>query len=133
MPAVAVIKLPDSMSHEEASTLQSPGLTAWNAVVEAGAARAGDTVLTLGSGAVSVFGMQWARMLGAQCIMTSSTGSSTGTMSTTRSSTCKAARRSARSSFGSRSAVSDGVEPQKKVWGITQQNSVQQLHAPDRS
>ena len=72
VPAVALIKLPDSMSYEEASTLQSPGLTAWNAVVEAGAARAGDTVLTLGSGAVSVFGMQWARMLGAQCIMTSS-------------------------------------------------------------
>ena len=72
VPAVALIKLPDSMSYEEASTLQSPGLTAWNAVVEASAARAGDTVLTLGSGAVSVFGMQWARMLGAQCIMTSS-------------------------------------------------------------
>ena len=72
VPAVALIKLPDSMSYEEASTLQSPGLTAWNAVVEAGAARASDTVLTLGSGAVSVFGMQWARMLGARCIMTSS-------------------------------------------------------------
>ena len=72
VPAAALIKLPDSMSYEEASTLQSPGLTAWNAVVEAGAARASDTVLTLGSGAVPVFGMQWARMLGARCIMTSS-------------------------------------------------------------
>ena len=72
VPAAALIKLPDSLSYEEASTLQSPGLTAWNAVIEAGAARASDTVLTLGSGAVSVFGMQWAKMLGARCIMTSS-------------------------------------------------------------
>ena len=72
VPAAALIKLPDSMSYEEASTLQSPGLTAWNAVVEAGAAKASDTVLTLGSGAVSVFGMQWAKMLGARCIITSS-------------------------------------------------------------
>ena len=72
VPAPALIRLPDSMSYEAASTLQSPGLTAWNAVVEAGAARASDTVLTLGSGAVSVFGMQWAKMLGARCIMTSS-------------------------------------------------------------
>ena len=72
VPAAALIKLPDGMSYEEASTLQSPGLTAWNAVVEAGAARASDTVLTLGSGAVSVFGMQWAKMLGARCIITSS-------------------------------------------------------------
>ena len=72
VPAAALIKLPDSMTYEEASTLQSPGLTAWNAVVEAGAARASDTVLTLGSGAVSVFGMQWAKMLGARCIITSS-------------------------------------------------------------
>ncbi len=72
VPAAALIRLPDSLSYEEASTLQSPGLTAWNAVVEAGAARASDTVLTLGSGAVSVFGMQWAKMLGARCIITSS-------------------------------------------------------------
>ena len=72
VPAAALIRLPDSLSYEQASTLQSPGLTAWNAVVEAGAARASDTVLTLGSGAVSVFGMQWAKMLGARCIITSS-------------------------------------------------------------
>ena len=41
-------------------------------MVEAGAARASDTVLTLGSGAVSVFGMQWARMLGARGIIVGS-------------------------------------------------------------
>ena len=64
VPAAALIRLPDSMSYEEASTLQSAGLTSWNAVVEAGAARASETVLALGSGGVSVFGMQWARDAG---------------------------------------------------------------------
>lgn len=72
VPAAALIKLPDTMSYEEACTIQSPGLTAWNAVVEAGATRPSDTVLTLGTGAVSVFGMQWAKMLGARVIVTSS-------------------------------------------------------------
>ena len=72
VPAVALIKLPDSISYEEASTIQSPGLTAWNAVVEAGAGKASDTILTLGTGGVSVFGMQWAKMLGARVIITSS-------------------------------------------------------------
>lgn len=72
VPACALIKLPDSMSYEDASTLQSAGLTAWNAVVEAGQVRPSDTVLTLGTGGVSVFGMQWAKMLGARVIVTSS-------------------------------------------------------------
>lgn len=72
VPEAALIKLPDNMSYEDACTLQSPGLTAWNAVVEAGAVRPSDTVLTLGTGAVSVFGMQWAKMLGARVIVTSS-------------------------------------------------------------
>ncbi len=72
VPAVALLKIPDTMSYEEASTLQSAGLTAWNAVVEAGQTRPGDTVLTLGTGGVSVFGLQWAKMLGARVIVTSS-------------------------------------------------------------
>ncbi|MEQ9445868.1 MAG: NAD(P)-dependent alcohol dehydrogenase [Rhodospirillaceae bacterium] len=72
VPATALVRIPDAMSYEEASTLQSAGLTAWNAVVEAGGVRPSDTVLTLGTGGVSVFGMQWAKMLGAQVIVTSS-------------------------------------------------------------
>ncbi|MFL2770217.1 MAG: NAD(P)-dependent alcohol dehydrogenase [Rhodospirillaceae bacterium] len=72
VPAAALIKLPAGMSYEDASTVQSPGLTAWNAVVEAGAAKASDTILSLGTGGVSVFGMQWAKMLGARVIITSS-------------------------------------------------------------
>ncbi|MSO98876.1 MAG: NAD(P)-dependent alcohol dehydrogenase [Rhodospirillaceae bacterium] len=72
VPADPLVKIPDSMSFEDASTLQSAGLTAWNAVVEAGHAKASDTVLTLGTGGVSVFGLQWAKMMGARVIITSS-------------------------------------------------------------
>jgi NADPH:quinone reductase-like Zn-dependent oxidoreductase len=72
VPAAALIKLPDSMNYEAASTLQSAGLTAWNAIVENGQTQAGETVVTLGTGGVSVFAMQWAKMRGARVIVTSS-------------------------------------------------------------
>ena len=72
VPAAALIGLPDSISYEEASTLQSAGLTAWNAVVENGRVKAGETVVTIGTGGVSVFAMQWAKMKGARVIVTSS-------------------------------------------------------------
>ena len=72
VPAAALVKIPDSLSYEEASTLQSAGLTAWNAIVETGRVQAGETVVTLGTGGVSVFAMQWAKMSGARVIVTSS-------------------------------------------------------------
>jgi NADPH:quinone reductase-like Zn-dependent oxidoreductase len=72
VPAAPLIKIPDSISYEEASTLQSAGLTAWNAIVEAGQTKPSDTVLTIGTGGVSVFGLQWSKMLGARAIITSS-------------------------------------------------------------
>jgi len=72
VPAEPIIKIPDSMSYEDASTLQSAGLTSWNAVIAAGKVKPGDTVLTIGTGGVSVFGMQWAKMAGARVIITSS-------------------------------------------------------------
>jgi len=72
IPEAPILKLPASLSYEDACTLQSPGLTAWNAVVEAGQTGPSDTVVTLGTGSVSVFGLQWAKMVGARVIVTSS-------------------------------------------------------------
>lgn len=71
VPAAALVKLPDRMSYEEASTLQSSVLTPWRGLVEA-KTLPGETVLTLGTGNVSVFGMQLAKMMGARVIITSS-------------------------------------------------------------
>ncbi len=70
--ASALVRLPDSVSYEAAATLPSAGLTAWQAVVEEGHLRPGDAVVTLGTGGVSVFAMQWAKLLGAHVIVTSS-------------------------------------------------------------
>ncbi|PHY00351.1 MAG: NAD(P)-dependent alcohol dehydrogenase [Rhodospirillaceae bacterium] len=72
VPADGLVKIPDSLSFEQASTLPNAGLTAWNAVVVEAQPRPGETVLTLGTGGVSVFCMQWAKMLGARVGITSS-------------------------------------------------------------
>ncbi|MEP6850319.1 MAG: NAD(P)-dependent alcohol dehydrogenase [Acidobacteriota bacterium] len=65
-------RVPDHLSYEEASTLPCAAVTAWQALVVSGGLKAGDTVLTLGTGGVSVFALQIAKMFGAQVISTSS-------------------------------------------------------------
>jgi NADPH:quinone reductase-like Zn-dependent oxidoreductase len=66
------VRLPDSLSFEEGATLPCAAVTAWHALVEIGGIKAGDTVLVLGSGGVSVFALQFARLFGARVIATSS-------------------------------------------------------------
>ena len=63
---------PKGFSHAEASTLTTAGLTAWRALVVNGGLKAGDTVLTLGTGGVSIFALRFAKMMGARVISTSS-------------------------------------------------------------
>ena len=65
-----VIKIPEHLSYAEAATLPCAGLTAWNALT--GNFRTGDTILTLGTGGVSIFATQFARLSGARVIVTSS-------------------------------------------------------------
>jgi NADPH:quinone reductase-like Zn-dependent oxidoreductase len=72
VPASALVRIPDVLGYEQAATLPSAGLTAWQAVVEEGRLRPGDTMVTLGTGGVSVFALQWAKLLGARVIVTSS-------------------------------------------------------------
>lgn len=72
VPAESVVKVPDHLSDAEAATLPCAAVTAWNAIVEQGGLSAGDTLLTLGTGGVSIFAIQFARMLGARVIVTSS-------------------------------------------------------------
>jgi len=67
-----VIDCPEHLSYEEAATLPCAGLTAWNAVVDKGQTKAGDTVLVQGTGGVSIFAAQFAKMHGARVIATSS-------------------------------------------------------------
>jgi len=66
------IKIPDHLSFEEAATLPCAALTAWNALVETGRIKAGETVAILGTGGVSCFGITFAKMHGAFVYLTSS-------------------------------------------------------------
>ena len=71
-PDHSLVKIPQSFSFEEAATFPCAGVTAWHALVSTGNIGPQDTVLLLGTGGVSIFGLQIARMKGAKTILTSS-------------------------------------------------------------
>lgn len=73
----AVVRVPDTMSYEDASTLPCAGLTAWTALTGAASIRAGHSVLVQGSGGVSIFALQLARAVGARVIATTSSNAKT--------------------------------------------------------
>jgi len=67
------VAIPSTLSFEEAATLSCAGATAWNALMAAGRPiKPGDTVLSLGTGGVSMFALQIATAAGARVIVTSS-------------------------------------------------------------
>lgn len=72
LDAEGVVEIPDHLSFEEAATLPCAAVTAWNALMGSRPLRAGETVLTLGSGGVSLFALQLAKVLGARVIATTS-------------------------------------------------------------
>jgi NADPH:quinone reductase-like Zn-dependent oxidoreductase len=65
-----LVRIPDHLSYEEASTLPCAAVTAWHALAVSGNVKAGDTVLTLGTGGVSIFALQIAKMFGARVYST---------------------------------------------------------------
>lgn len=67
-----VVRPPEHLSDEEAATLPCAATTAWSALVEQGQLRAGETVLVQGTGGVSLFALQIAKLAGARVIVTSS-------------------------------------------------------------
>ncbi|MCP1559278.1 UNVERIFIED_ORG: NADPH:quinone reductase-like Zn-dependent oxidoreductase [Methylobacterium sp. SuP10 SLI 274] len=67
-----LVTLPDHLSFEEGATLPCAAVTAWNALYGLKPLRAGETVLTLGTGGVSIFAIQLAHAAGARVIATSS-------------------------------------------------------------
>ncbi|MFE1600482.1 zinc-dependent alcohol dehydrogenase family protein [Methylobacterium sp. ID0610] len=71
-PASWFTRAPRGYSHAEAATLTTAGLTAWRALVVDGGLKAGDSVLVLGTGGVSIFALQIAKAMGATVVATSS-------------------------------------------------------------
>lgn len=67
-----VVHVPEHLSDEEAATLPCAAVTAWHALITEGNLKAGDTILVLGTGGVSIFALQFAQLVGARAIATSS-------------------------------------------------------------
>lgn len=72
VPVGGLTHFPAGYSFEEAATLTCAGVTAWRALVVNGSLKAGQTVLVQGTGGVSIFALQIAKMMGATVIATSS-------------------------------------------------------------
>lgn len=72
LEADGVVPIPGDLSFEEATTLPCAALTAWHGLVESGHVKAGESVLVQGTGGVSLFALQFARLHGARVIVTSS-------------------------------------------------------------
>ena len=67
-----LVRMPSHLDTVHAAALPCAAVAAWNAIVVAGRIKAGDTVLTQGTGGVSLFAVQFAKALGARVIVTSS-------------------------------------------------------------
>ena len=63
-----VLRFPEFLSYEQAATLPCAAVTAWNALVRVGRIKAGDTAVILGTGGVSIFALQMAKMMGARVL-----------------------------------------------------------------
>lgn len=70
--AASVVPIPDEISDLAAAALPCAGLTAWSALTEPRPAVPGDTVLVQGTGGVALFAVQFARLMGARVIATTS-------------------------------------------------------------
>lgn len=108
-----VVVLPEHLSYEEGASLPCAALTAWQALVTRGGLAAGETVLLLGTGGVSIFALQFAKILGAKIIITSS-------------SDAKLERAKA---MGAHETINYKTYPdwQEKVWELTQKEGVDQI------
>jgi NADPH:quinone reductase-like Zn-dependent oxidoreductase len=71
--ADGLLRLPAHLSFEEGATLPCAGVTVWNALMHGPRSlKPGETVLTLGTGGVSIFALQLGKLAGARVIITSS-------------------------------------------------------------
>jgi NADPH:quinone reductase-like Zn-dependent oxidoreductase len=108
-----VVHLPSHLSYEEGAALPCAAVTAWQALVTRGNLAAGETVLLLGTGGVSIFALQFAKILGARIIITSSSDE-------------KLARAKA---MGADATINYKTYPnwQEEVWKLTQKEGVDRV------
>jgi NADPH:quinone reductase-like Zn-dependent oxidoreductase len=73
LPESDLLAVPEHLDMLQAATLPCAALTAWSAIAKFGGVRPGRTVLVQGTGGVSIFALQFAKLLGATVVATSST------------------------------------------------------------
>jgi NADPH:quinone reductase-like Zn-dependent oxidoreductase len=72
LKAEGLVRYPGHLTPEEAAALPCAAVTAWHALFRSGGLKPGESVLLQGTGGVSIFALQFAKMAGARAIMTSS-------------------------------------------------------------
>ena len=72
LSAEGLVRVPDGLDFVQAASLTCAGLTAWQALFVRGHLAPGEWVLALGTGGVSVFALQFAKLAGARVVITSS-------------------------------------------------------------
>jgi NADPH:quinone reductase-like Zn-dependent oxidoreductase len=72
LPEQGVLRVPDYLGWDEAAVLPCAAVTAWNALAVLSSTGPADTVLVQGTGGVSLFALQFAKLMGARVIATSS-------------------------------------------------------------
>lgn len=72
LPEHGLVKTPAHLTDLEAASLTCAAVTAWHSLVEVARIAAGNTVLLLGTGGVSIFALQFCRAMSARAIITSS-------------------------------------------------------------
>jgi NADPH:quinone reductase-like Zn-dependent oxidoreductase len=72
LSANGIVAMPEHLDYQQAATLPCAAVTAWHALIENGSLKPGETVLLLGTGGVSIFALQFAKLSGARVIITSS-------------------------------------------------------------
>ncbi len=72
LPEQGVVPIPEKLSYIEAAALPCAGVTAWNAVIHAAGVKPGDVVVLQGTGGVSIFALQFAKLCGARVLGISS-------------------------------------------------------------
>ena len=71
-PEDGLLRVPDCLTDAEAAALPCAGVTAWSAIVKLGGVAPGDAVVVQGTGGVALFALQFAKLVGATVILTSS-------------------------------------------------------------
>ncbi|TGL25880.1 NAD(P)-dependent alcohol dehydrogenase [Leptospira levettii] len=72
VPETGLVRMPNHLSYEEAATLPCAALTAWSGLFQYSQLKPGEFVVVQGTGGVSIFALQFAKLVGAKVILTSS-------------------------------------------------------------